>query len=99
MAKPKATRIPGRVPNDVEKPSRRAEGGDSDRGRRPISGDTRIWVASSNAILSQLCEGEVEAIEGQAASSAGGAGIVRARAMSCQPSSLRKTIWPEATRP
>ena len=34
----------------------------SDRGRRPISGDTRIWVAPSNAILSQLCDGEVEGI-------------------------------------
>ena len=36
--------------------------GGSDRGQRPIPEDTRIWVAPSNAILSQLCDGEIEAI-------------------------------------
>ena len=91
--------LKGRVPNDVEKASRGSEyvglgsgatpdfGGYQDMGR-PVKRDPEATVR-----LRSRGHGR------QAASSAVGAGIVNARAMSCQPSSFRKQICPEATRP
>jgi hypothetical protein len=89
----------GRVPNDVEKASRGSEhvglgsgatpdfGGYQDMGR-PVKRDPEAIVRWWNRGHGR-----------QAASSAVGAGIANARAMSCQPSSFRKQICPEATRP
>ena len=89
----------GRVPNDVEKASRGSEhvglgsratpdfGGYQDMGRS-VKRDPEANVRLRN-------RGNWR----QAASSAVGAGIVNAMAMSCQPSSFRKQICPEATRP